>query len=110
MVLIGTEKVPVPRCEDFAKHGVRHGTYAEPVSGCCKHESGKQSRLQPTLPGQLGDRGQDGAHAEERGGHDWGEGDKLGNSIHPVEMMRILSSNQADICGLDLAMMGLERA
>ena len=33
------------RCEDFAKHGVRHGTDPKPISGCCQHEGDKQSGM-----------------------------------------------------------------
>ena len=79
---------PVPRCEHFTKHGVRHGTDPKPISGCCQHEGDKQSGLQACLAGQLGGRGQDGADAEERGRHDGGEGDELGNSIHPAAKVK----------------------
>ena len=79
---------PVSRSEHFTEHGVRHGTDTEPVRRRRHHERGEQNSLKARLAGQLGDRGQDGADAEERGGHDGGEGDKLGNSIHPVASER----------------------
>ena len=75
---------PVPWCEHFTKHSVWHGSYPEPVRRRRHHERDEQNSLEASLAGQLGDRGQDGADAEERGGHDGGEGDKLGNAIHPV--------------------------
>ena len=79
---------PVSRSEHFTEHGVRHGTDTEPVRRRRHHERGEQNSLKARLAGQLGDRGQDGADAEEGGGHDGGEGDKLGNSIHPVASER----------------------
>ena len=66
---------PVPRCEQFTEHGVRHGTDTEPVRRRRHHERGEQNSLKARLARQLGDRGQDGADAEEGGGHDGGEGE-----------------------------------
>ena len=78
----------MPRCEHFTKHGVRHGTDTEPVRRCRHQERDEHDSLKASLSGQVGDGGQDGADADERGGHDGGEGDKLGNSVHPVENER----------------------
>ena len=77
-------QLPVPWCENFTKHRVWHGTNAEPVRRCGEHKGDEENRLKTSLARQLGVRGQDGADTEERAGHDGGEGDKLGNSIHPA--------------------------
>ena len=94
----------MPRCEHFAKHGVRHGTDTEPVCRRCQHEGDEQSSLRARLSRQLVDRGHDGADAEERGGHGGGESDKLRNSIHPSKGKELMRNSRISI---HLAIMGL---
>ena len=77
-------QLPVPWCENFPKHRVWHGTDAESVRRRRHHKGDEQNCLKTSLARQLSDGGQDAADAEERAGHDGGEGDKLGNSIHPA--------------------------